>query len=149
MSFDFWYLTNCNLLSVPCSTLPPGLIDDPSYIILRLVEVAVWPGLTSLDLAQIPRPVRTTLYRLGWQLTMVIQSRLREYRAYPRELHDRSIGWALGCAIPLTGCLGDDFTQPRTKFFDHLCIYTINNSLKYSSQSLFIRYKLHHSWQST
>ena len=50
---------------MPCSTLPPGLIDDPSYIILRLVEVAVWPGLASLDLAQMPRPVRTTLYRDG------------------------------------------------------------------------------------
>ena len=54
--FDFRF-------SVPCSTLPPGLIDDPSYIILRLLEVALWPGLASLDLAQMPRPVRTTLYR--------------------------------------------------------------------------------------
>ena len=58
--FDFRFS-----FSVPCSTLPPGLIDDPSYIILRLLEVAVWPGLASLDLAQMLRPVRTTLYRDG------------------------------------------------------------------------------------
>ena len=51
--------------AVLCSTLPPGLIDNPSYIILRLLEVALWPGLASLDLAQMPRPVRTTLYRDG------------------------------------------------------------------------------------